>query len=160
MNKQSQTILFCNTRLLVRSTTFTLHVFASPFWWLFVKSWPGDLCRSQGRIGDGSDVPRASHSQPLCFFSLLLFSRRYVSRPSTRPLTLLTLPPDGITIPGLLHDVATISDLGAERSTGRFLSSVTRFDTRVVALSPWSCPSWRGSLLPQAPIEMQSPRNL
>jgi hypothetical protein len=56
-----------------------------------------DLSGSEGRIGDGSDVPRASHLRrqfaPLCIFSLMLFlsSRRYVSHPSTRPLTLLPL---------------------------------------------------------------------
>ena len=104
------------------STTFTLHVFALQFWWLL------DLCGSEGRIGDGSDFPLASHLRmqfaPLCFFSLLLFhysSRRYVSHLSTRSLTLSALA-DGITIPGLSCDVAATPDLGAQRSTERFLS--------------------------------------
>jgi hypothetical protein len=79
------------------------------------------------------------------FFSHSHFSRRYVSHPSTRPLTLRW--PDGITIPGLSRDVAAVPDLGEQRSTGRFLSSETSdaFDTRVFALSPWSIVAWISS---------------
>ena len=102
------------------SATFTLHVFALQFWWLL------DLCGSEGRIGDGSDNRICGCSLPLsAFFPLLLFHsfHRYVSHPSTRPRHPLTLRwPDGITIPGLSRDVATVSDLEAQRSTGRFLS--------------------------------------
>ena len=117
-----------------------------------------DLSGSEGRSAmapmsrlhriRGASLPLSS----AFFFSH--FSRRYVSHPSTRPLTLRW--PDGITIPGLSRDVAAVPDLGEQRSTRRFLSSETSDALTRARLRYHRDPyrqSWRCH--PRTPIEIQ-----
>jgi hypothetical protein len=124
--------------------------------------------RIRGSIGDGSDVPRASHSRrqsaPLCIFSLLLFhsSRRYVSHPSTRPLT---LPLSALA--GRDHHTRPLARCGIcvrSWSTTLYLGVSCRCDAfdrrvlRVYALIPWSVSTIVAWISSTRAIEIQAQR--